>query len=158
MPSVSARVEHGEMCRESVLTGKATNFCRGRTYRAQTSLRNLKALLGGLEILKVSKYRHALKALHTHMVKANWPCSMGSTSTRGQMANLLCLAGGKDLQSAPGPETEWYMLFTSFYIFLHVYHMPTLLWILDAWSLCRQQSAPVASHPQALARNAGWIR
>lgn len=74
MPSVSARVEHGEMCRESVLTGKASNFCRGRTYRAQTRLRNLKALLGGLEILKVSKYRHALKALkalHTHMVKAN---------------------------------------------------------------------------------------
>ena len=109
MPSVSAMVGHGKMCRESVLTGKTTNSRGGRTYRGLTSLRNLKALpwrtwdSQGLKVLSCSK------SFDTQMVKANWPCSTDSLSTQGQMANLLCLSGGKDL-SAPGPETEWYML------------------------------------------------
>lgn len=50
-----------------------------------------------------------------------WPCSMGSTSTRGQMANLLCLAGGKDLQHlAPRPKVSCFLhhLFTSFYMYI----------------------------------------
>ena len=53
MPSASAMVGHGEMYRESELTGKAIDFCGGRIYQALTSLRNLKALLGRLKLLKV---------------------------------------------------------------------------------------------------------